>query len=81
MVRGTPFLGICVGMQLLASVGREFGDHPGLDWIKGGVVRMTPSDPALKIPHMGWNELSFIAAASAVCRTGRGRPCLFRAFL
>ena len=58
--RGTPFLGICVGMQLLAEVGREFGDHPGLRWIKGGVVRMTPSDPALKIPHMGWNELSFV---------------------
>ena len=59
LVRGTPFLGICVGMQLLASVGREFGDHPGLGWIPGEVVRMTPSDPALKIPHMGWNELSF----------------------
>ena len=59
LVRGTPFLGICVGMQLLASVGREFGDHPGLDWIKGDVVKMTPSDPALKIPHMGWNQLLF----------------------
>jgi len=58
--RGTPFLGICVGMQLLAEVGREFGDHPGLGWIKGEVVRMTPSDPALKIPHMGWNELNFV---------------------
>ena len=56
---GIPFLGICVGMQLLACVGREFGDHPGLGWIDGEVVRMTPSDPALKIPHMGWNELSF----------------------
>ena len=57
--RGVPFLGICVGMQLLASVGREFGDHAGLGWIPGEVVRMTPSDPKLKIPHMGWNELSF----------------------
>jgi imidazole glycerol-phosphate synthase subunit HisH len=57
---GTPFLGICVGMQLLADVGREFGDHPGLGWIKGDVVRITPSDPALKIPHMGWNELAFV---------------------
>jgi glutamine amidotransferase len=57
--RGVPFLGICVGMQLLASVGREFGDHDGLGWIPGEVVRMTPSDPALKIPHMGWNELAF----------------------
>jgi glutamine amidotransferase len=60
--RGTPFLGICVGMQLLAEVGREFGDHPGLGWVEGEVVRMTPSDPALKIPHMGWNELTFVRA-------------------
>lgn len=58
-VRGVPFLGICVGMQLLASVGREFGNHPGLGWIEGDVVRMTPGDPALKVPHMGWNELTF----------------------
>jgi imidazole glycerol-phosphate synthase subunit HisH len=56
--RGVPFLGICVGMQLLASVGREFGDHKGLGWIGGDVVRLAPSDPALKIPHMGWNALS-----------------------
>ena len=55
--RGVPFLGICVGMQLLASVGREFGDHAGLGWIEGDVVHMTPKDPALKVPHMGWNEL------------------------
>jgi glutamine amidotransferase len=53
-----PFLGICVGAQLLAEVGREFGDHAGLGWIKGDVVRMTPNDSALKIPHMGWNELT-----------------------
>jgi imidazole glycerol-phosphate synthase subunit HisH len=55
--RGTPFLGICVGMQLLADVGREHGDHKGLGWIKGEVVRITPRDPSLKIPHMGWNAL------------------------
>ena len=55
--RGRPFLGICVGMQLLASVGREFGDHAGLGWIDGEVVRLTASDATLKIPHMGWNEL------------------------
>ena len=55
--RGVPFLGICVGMQLLAEVGREFGDHAGLGWIKGDVGRMAPDDPHLKIPHMGWNEL------------------------
>jgi glutamine amidotransferase len=59
LTRGTLFLGICVGMQLLADVGREFGDHKGLGWIGGEVVRIAPSDPTLKIPHMGWNELSF----------------------
>jgi glutamine amidotransferase len=53
--RGVPFLGICVGMQLLATTGREFGDHAGLGWIEGEVVHMAP--PGLKIPHMGWNDL------------------------
>jgi len=55
--RGRPFLGICVGMQLMASVGREFEDVAGLGWIPGEVVAMRPGDPALKVPHMGWNEL------------------------
>ncbi len=55
--RGRPFLGICVGMQLLASRGLEHGTHEGLGWIPGEVVPLTPDDPGLKIPHMGWNEL------------------------
>jgi imidazole glycerol-phosphate synthase subunit HisH len=54
---GKPFLGICVGMQMLASIGREHGDHTGLGWIEGEVAPIRPSDPSLKIPHMGWNEL------------------------
>jgi glutamine amidotransferase len=54
---GVPFLGICVGMQLMATVGREHGEHPGFGWIAGAVEHLTPSDPALKIPHMGWNAL------------------------
>lgn len=58
--QGAPFLGICVGMQLLATVGREFGDHAGLGWIAGEVVKITPSDASLKIPHMGWNELKIL---------------------
>ena len=58
-VKARPFLGICVGMQLMATLGREHGQHPGLDWITGEVVPLTPNDPALKIPHMGWNELVF----------------------
>jgi glutamine amidotransferase len=55
---GKPFFGICVGMQLMASVGREHGETPGLDWIGGAVERIEPNDPALKVPHMGWNALS-----------------------
>ncbi|WP_299621479.1 imidazole glycerol phosphate synthase subunit HisH [uncultured Tateyamaria sp.] len=56
-VKGRPFLGICVGMQLMATMGREYSDTPGLDWVGGAVVPITPSDPALKVPHMGWNDL------------------------
>ncbi|MCX5477782.1 imidazole glycerol phosphate synthase subunit HisH [Kaistia geumhonensis] len=55
--RGRPFLGICVGMQLLATRGVEYGVSPGLDRIKGEVRPVVPSDPALKVPHMGWNTL------------------------
>ena len=58
--RGTPFLGICVGMQLLAELGREHGDHKGLGWIEGEVVRLTPLEPQMKVPHMGWNALSLL---------------------
>jgi len=54
-----PFLGICVGMQLMARWGREHGDTEGFGWIAGEVARLTPSDAALKIPHMGWNDLHF----------------------
>ncbi len=56
----TPFLGVCVGMQLLASEGREKTVTQGLGWIPGAVEKITPSDPNLKIPHMGWNTVSFI---------------------
>ena len=55
--RGRPFLGICVGMQLMAKQGLEHGVHEGFGWIDGVVDRIVPDDPALKIPHMGWNEL------------------------
>ncbi len=56
--RGKPFLGICVGMQLMATRGVEYGIHAGLDWIAGDVVRIQPGTDHLKIPHMGWNELT-----------------------
>jgi imidazole glycerol-phosphate synthase subunit HisH len=54
---GKPFLGICVGMQLMATRGLEHGETAGLGWIEADVVALEPSDPALKIPHMGWNTL------------------------
>jgi imidazole glycerol-phosphate synthase subunit HisH len=56
--KGRPFFGICVGMQLLAERGREYQVTDGLGWIAGEVDRIAPSDPALKIPHMGWNTLN-----------------------
>ncbi|GJE53758.1 MULTISPECIES: imidazole glycerol phosphate synthase subunit HisH [Methylobacterium] len=56
--RGRPFLGICVGMQLMATRGLEYETTPGLDWISGDVAPIAPTDPSLKIPHMGWNTLT-----------------------
>ena len=58
---GAPFLGICVGQQLMATRGLEHGETPGFGWIPGDVVRIAPADPALKIPHMGWNALEALA--------------------
>jgi glutamine amidotransferase len=55
--QGKPFLGICVGMQLMASRGLEYEETAGLNWIPGDVAPIEPADPALKIPHMGWNTL------------------------
>ncbi len=56
--RAVPFLGICVGMQMMTTVGREHGiETKGFDWIPGAVEAITPNDPSLKVPHMGWNSL------------------------
>jgi len=63
--KARPFLGICIGMQLMAERGLEHGTHPGLGWVKGTVSAITPSDPHLKVPHMGWNNLTFTPAAKA----------------
>jgi len=55
--QGAPFLGVCVGMQLMADAGEEFGTTPGLGWIEGVVARLEPNDPEARIPHMGWNDV------------------------
>ncbi|RDC73117.1 imidazole glycerol phosphate synthase subunit HisH [Rhodovulum sp. 12E13] len=58
--KGRPFLGICVGMQMMARAGHEYETVPGFGWIDGEVVRIAPPDPALKVPHMGWNDLTLL---------------------
>ena len=60
IARGRPFLGICVGMQLMADEGREHGVTPGLGWVRGAVSPIAPA-PALKVPHMGWNDVLPVA--------------------
>ncbi len=64
--RSKPFLGICVGMQLMATRGLEHGVHDGLDWIKGDVVRVVADDSPLKVPQMGWNALTDVVGAHPV---------------
>lgn len=54
---GVPFLGICVGMQLMAETGEEFGRHAGLGWVRGSVQALHPDEPTAKVPHMGWNDV------------------------
>ncbi len=55
---GKPFMGICIGMQMMASLGMEYAETPGFDWIGGRIVPISPGDAALKVPHMGWNDLT-----------------------
>lgn len=69
-VGGAPFLGICVGMQLLATRGVEHGTTDGLDWIGGEVVRIERTDPAIKVPHMGWNDVAPTAHHASRFRGG-----------
>ena len=80
--RGVPFLGVCVGMQLLASEGHEHGVHPGLGWIGGTVERLTPDaagpgDPALKVPHMGWNTVAQTRDHAALAELPDGASAYF----
>ncbi|ACG76455.1 amidotransferase [Phenylobacterium zucineum HLK1] len=75
--RGVPFLGICVGMQLMATRGLEFGETAGLDWIAGDVRRIEPDDPAAKVPHMGWNALLDVIDHPVFRGLKDGRPVYF----
>ena len=74
--RGAPFLGICVGMQLLADRGLEHGETPGFGWVPGEVAALAPDDPGLKIPHMGWNDLRFHENGHDGGPNGGGHPVL-----
>jgi len=59
LVRKKPILGICLGMQAMARRSFEFGEHEGLGWFDADVVRLKPADPKLRVPHVGWNQVSY----------------------
>ncbi|MFO1189313.1 MAG: imidazole glycerol phosphate synthase subunit HisH [Alphaproteobacteria bacterium] len=75
--RGVPFLGICVGMQLMATTGHEHGQHQGLGWLDAEVRAIAPADAALKIPHMGWNDLRIDAAHPVLAGIDSGHHAYF----
>jgi glutamine amidotransferase len=79
--RGVPFLGICIGMQLLATEGLEHEGAKGLDWIPGTVVRVEPRDKALKVPHMGWNTLTALRGHALLADIPLGPEGLHAFFL
>ncbi len=62
ITNGQPFMGICIGMQMMATRGLEYSETPGFDWVGGEVAPIEPSDTALKVPHMGWNDLVLTGA-------------------
>ncbi len=70
---GKPFLGICLGMQLLAARGTEHGEHAGLGWLDGVVTRLPDEDPAVRVPHIGWNDVEPAAGAALYAGFGQ-RP-------
>ena len=75
--RSVPFLGICVGMQLMASLGLEFGATPGLGWIAGDVKIIEPQGAGLKVPHMGWNSLEAVTDQPVLAGLREGAPVYF----
>ena len=72
-----PFLGICVGMQMMASFGHEYQTTPGLNWIAGDIRPIKPSDPRLKVPHMGWNDLVITGAHPVLAGLKNGDHAYF----
>lgn len=72
-----PFLGVCLGMQFLASRSYEHGEHAGLGWIPGNVVRIEPLDRSLKVPHMGWNDLETVRADSPLMQGVTDRTAVY----
>ncbi|MCB2127087.1 MAG: imidazole glycerol phosphate synthase subunit HisH [Rhodobacteraceae bacterium] len=76
-LRARPFLGICVGMQMLATRGLEYRETPGFDWIGGDVVRIDPADRRLKVPHMGWNDLVIDRPHPVLAGIGTGDHAYF----
>jgi len=81
VTKARPFLGICVGMQLMATRGLEFGTTAGLDWISGTVAAIEPNDPQLKIPHMGWNTLDVLQSHALLDGLKLGRDGLHGYFV
>lgn len=74
---GKPFMGICIGMQMMATRGLEYEPTPGFDWIGGTVEKINPSDAALKVPHMGWNDLVFDADHPVFDGIAQGKHAYF----
>ena len=75
--KGKPFLGICLGMQLLATRGTEFGSHAGLGWIPGTAVKLDPADATLRVPHMGWNRVEVVKRDGLLAGLGEGADFYF----
>ncbi|WP_413869187.1 imidazole glycerol phosphate synthase subunit HisH [Albidovulum sp.] len=76
-VRARPFLGICIGMQMMATRGLEYRETPGFGWIPGEVVRIAPADRRLKVPHMGWNDLVIDRPHPVLAGIGTGQHAYF----
>ena len=75
--RARPFMGICIGMQMLSTRGLEYEETMGFDWIKGEVRKIIPSDPTLRVPHMGWNALDIGHDHPLFSGVTAGKHCYF----